>query len=77
MSELPVPVFYVPGEHDVLPTTGRASSSDMGRDSRAGWHSFDKDGVHFIGLVNVVDPEQGWAHWGVTNSNGSRRTSGI
>ena len=25
----------------------------------AGWHSFDQDGVHFIGLVNVVDLKAG------------------
>jgi Icc protein len=60
MSELPVPVFYVPGEHDVLADDGRSFLQRYGKGTLgAGWHSFDKDGVHFIGLVNVVDLQAG------------------
>lgn len=46
-------VFTVPGEHDVLEDTyldhyGEGTQGD-------GWYSFDAHGVHFIGLVNVMD----------------------
>ena len=60
LSELPVPVFYVPGEHDVLADDGKSFLQRYGKGTLgAGWHSFDKDGVHFIGLVNVVDLKAG------------------
>src|SRR5690242_2072324 len=60
MSELSLPVFYVPGEHDVLEDDGKSYLQRYGKDTLgAGWHSFDKDGVHFIGLVNVVDLKAG------------------
>jgi Icc protein len=60
MSELSLPVFYVPGEHDVLEDDGRSFLQRYGKGTLgAGWHSFDKDGVHFIGLVNVVDLKAG------------------
>jgi Icc protein len=60
MSELSLPVFYVPGEHDVLEDDGRSYLQRYGKGTLgAGWHSFDKDGVHFIGLVNVVDLKAG------------------
>jgi len=60
MSELSLPVFYVPGEHDVLEDEGKSFLQRYGTGTLgAGWHSFDKDGVHFIGLVNVVDLKAG------------------
>ena len=60
MSELALPVFYVPGEHDVLEDDGKSFLQRYGKGTLgAGWHSFDKDGVHFIGLVNVVDLKAG------------------
>jgi len=60
VSELSVPVFYVPGEHDVLDDDGRGYLQRFGKGTRgSGWHSFDKDGVHFIGLVNVVNLKSG------------------
>ena len=60
LSELSVPVFYVPGEHDVLADDGKSFLQRYGKGTLgAGWHSFDKDGVHFIGLVNVVDLKAG------------------
>ncbi len=60
MSELSLPVFYVPGEHDVLADEGRSFLERYGKGTLgAGWHSFDKDGIHFIGLVNVVDLKAG------------------
>jgi 3',5'-cyclic-AMP phosphodiesterase len=60
MSELSLPVFYVPGEHDVLEDDGKSFLQRYGKGTLgAGWHSFDIDGVHFIGLVNVVDLKAG------------------
>lgn len=60
LSELSIPVFYVPGEHDVLEDEGRSYLERFGRGTRgAGWHSFDHSDVHFIGLVNVVDLKAG------------------
>jgi 3',5'-cyclic-AMP phosphodiesterase len=60
LSELRLPVFYVPGEHDVLDEDGRAYRERFGNGTQgAGWHSFDRDGVHFIGLVNVVNLKAG------------------
>jgi plastocyanin len=60
LSELSLPIFYVPGEHDVLEDDGRSYLDRFGRGTQgAGWHSFDQNGVHFIGLVNVVDLKAG------------------
>jgi 3',5'-cyclic-AMP phosphodiesterase len=60
MSELSVPVFYVPGEHDVLEDDGATYLARFGKGTQgAGWHSFDQNGVHFIGLVNVVNLKAG------------------
>ena len=58
---LKAPVFYVPGEHDVLDEgAGKAYLARYGRGSRgAGWYAFDRGGVHFVGLVNVVDLKAG------------------
>ena len=55
-------VFYVPGEHDVLNDGGkmyreRYLKNVEGKGS--GWYSFNKNGVHFIGLVNVLDLQAG------------------
>ena len=56
-----LPVFYVPGEHDLLDDEqGKAYLDRYGKGTRgAGWYSFDQQGVHFIGLVNVVDLKAG------------------
>ena len=53
-------VFYVPGEHDVLTDNGRNYLDRYGRNTMGGgWYSFDKNGVHFIGLVNVLNLKAG------------------
>jgi len=54
------PTFYVPGEHDVLDDDGKGYLARFGKNTMgAGWYSFDQAGVHFIGLVNVVDLKAG------------------
>jgi 3',5'-cyclic AMP phosphodiesterase CpdA len=54
-------VHYVPGEHDVIDEDrGKAYLDRYGKDAKgAGWYSFDQAGVHFIGLVNVLDLKAG------------------
>jgi len=53
-------VFFVPGEHDVLNDDGKQFLERYGKDTKgAGWRSFDKNGVHFIGLVNVMNLKAG------------------
>jgi 3',5'-cyclic AMP phosphodiesterase CpdA len=53
-------VHYVPGEHDFLDPEQKFYRERYGRGSKgAGWYSFDANGVHFIGLVNVVDLKAG------------------
>ena len=53
-------VFFVPGEHDVLNDDGKQYLERYGRAARgAGWYSFDKKGVHFVGLVNVLNLKAG------------------
>jgi len=53
-------IFYVPGEHDVLNDNGKQYLQRYGKGTKGnGWFSFDKNGVHFIGLVNVVDTAEG------------------
>jgi plastocyanin len=55
-------IFFVPGEHDVLGDNGAAYMARYGRAVGAkggGWYSFDHSGVHFIGLVNVLNLKAG------------------
>src|SRR5690242_4574526 len=52
--------FFVPGEHDMLADNGQQYLERYGKGTKgAGWYSFDHKGVHFIGLVNVVDLKAG------------------
>ncbi len=53
-------VHYVPGEHDYVDEERKLYLERYGRGTKgAGWYSFDANGVHFIGLVNVVDLKAG------------------
>jgi len=46
----------VPGEHDILEEDGKSYLNRFGKGSKGdGWYSFNAGGVHFIGLVNVVN----------------------
>lgn len=50
---------FVPGEHDITDIdTAKAWAARFNSRQQAqgwGWHSFTQSGVHFVGLVNVVD----------------------
>ena len=56
-----LPVFFVPGEHDMLdPDSGKAFLNRFGKATiGTGWYSFDHRGVHFVALVNVADLKPG------------------
>jgi 3',5'-cyclic-AMP phosphodiesterase len=52
--------FFVPGEHDVINDEGAQFRERYAKGSKgAGWYSFDKKGVHFVGLVNVMNLKAG------------------
>src|SRR4029078_1009640 len=55
------PVFYVPGEHDVIDEgLGKSYLARYGKGSSGSrWDNFDQNGVHFIGLVNVMNLNAG------------------
>jgi 3',5'-cyclic-AMP phosphodiesterase len=61
LKEAGLPVFFIPGEHDMLdPDGGKAFLNRFGKGSHgAGWYSFDHKGVHFVALVNVADLKPG------------------
>ena len=50
--------FYVPGENDVFADGGTEYLGRFGAGGR-GWQSFDYRGVHFVGLVNVMNFKAG------------------
>jgi 3',5'-cyclic AMP phosphodiesterase CpdA len=53
-------IFYVPGEHDVISDNGKEFLARHGKGTKgSGWFSFDQRGVHFIGLVNVLNIPEG------------------
>ncbi|GAA0297061.1 metallophosphoesterase [Sphingomonas oligophenolica] len=61
LREAGLPVFFVPGEHDMVDEgAGKAFLARYGKNTLgAGWYSFDHKGVHFVGLVNVADLKPG------------------
>ncbi len=66
IKEVGVPVFHIPGEHDVLDEgAGKffldryGSSANGVKVQGKGWYSFDHAGVHFVALVNVLDLKAG------------------
>jgi 3',5'-cyclic AMP phosphodiesterase CpdA len=60
ISQSRLDVHYVPGEHDFLDPDQKFYRERYGKGARgAGWYSFDANGVHFVGLVNVVDLKAG------------------
>ncbi len=56
----PKDVFFVPGEHDFLNDDGASFRERYAKNSKGtGYYSFDKRGVHFVGLVNVANLKAG------------------
>ena len=53
-------VHYVPGEHDLIDPEIKLYKERYGRGTKGpGYYSFDANGVHFIGLVNVANLKGG------------------
>jgi 3',5'-cyclic AMP phosphodiesterase CpdA len=60
ISQAGLDVHYVPGEHDFLDEEAKLYRERYGCNAKgAGWYSFDAGGVHFVGLVNVVNLKAG------------------
>src|ERR1700761_5105146 len=60
ISQAKLDVHYVPGEHDFLDEEIKFYKDRYGKGTQgAGYYSFDANGVHFIGLVNVVNLKGG------------------
>ena len=56
----PKDIFFVPGEHDVFSDNGEMYRERYGKGTQGdGWYSFDKKGVHFVGLINVMNLKAG------------------
>ena len=53
-------VHYVPGEHDIIDPDIKLYKERYGRGTKGpGYYSFDANGVHFLGLVNVANLKGG------------------
>src|SRR3974390_1468322 len=53
-------IFFVPGEHDVLNDEGKQYLERYGKGTQgSGWYSFNKNGAHFVALVNVLNLKAG------------------
>jgi 3',5'-cyclic-AMP phosphodiesterase len=51
-------IFFVPGEHDTSVDDGKEYLARFGKSTKgSGWYSFTHKGVHFAGLVNVMQLE--------------------
>ena len=60
ISQAKLDVHYVPGEHDFLDEEVKFYKDRYGKGTKGpGYYSFDAGGVHFVGLVNVVDLKAG------------------
>jgi plastocyanin len=52
--------YYVPGEHDFIGDNGKMYLDRYGKGTQgSGWYSFDYNGAHFVGLVNVANLKAG------------------
>jgi Calcineurin-like phosphoesterase len=60
ISQSKLDVHYVPGEHDFLDEERKFYKDRYGKGTKgSGYYSFDAGGVHFVGLVNVVELKGG------------------
>jgi hypothetical protein len=56
MKESMLTTYTVPGEHDILEEDRKSYLNRYGKGTKGdGWYSFNANGIHFIGLVNVVN----------------------
>jgi len=59
LGRLKAPLMAIPGEHDAIGAEGakRFATAFPNADAPDGWWSFDRNGVHFVSLVNVFNFE--------------------
>jgi 3',5'-cyclic AMP phosphodiesterase CpdA len=57
LGTLKAPVVVMPGEHDVIGSADAYNAAFGMKEAPNGWHSFDRNGVHFVVLVNVFNFE--------------------
>jgi 3',5'-cyclic-AMP phosphodiesterase len=59
LGRLKAPVMAIPGEHDAIGAEGvkRFAAAFPNADAPEGWWSFNRNGVHFVALVNVFNFE--------------------
>jgi 3',5'-cyclic AMP phosphodiesterase CpdA len=59
LGRLRAPLMVIPGEHDAIGAAGAArfAAAFPNPDAPKGWWSFDRNGVHFVALVNVFNYE--------------------
>jgi 3',5'-cyclic AMP phosphodiesterase CpdA len=59
LGKLKAPLMVIPGEHDAIGAEGAKHFAEAfpNPDAPEGWWSFDRNGVHFIALVNVFNYE--------------------
>jgi 3',5'-cyclic AMP phosphodiesterase CpdA len=56
LSQLNVPLFTLPGEHDTIGDRGKAYDEAFPRkDAKEGLQMWDQGGIHFVSLTNVLD----------------------
>ncbi|MEH2110818.1 metallophosphoesterase family protein [Nostoc sp.] len=56
LSQLKVPLFTLPGEHDTIGDRGKAYEEAFNRkDVKEGLQVWDQAGIHFVSLTNVLD----------------------
>ncbi|MGH6981848.1 MAG: metallophosphoesterase family protein [Stellaceae bacterium] len=55
IKETGIETHFIPGEHDMLVDEGRPFFARFAPQAQpGGWYSFDRNGVHFVALVNVA-----------------------
>ncbi|HEY1475277.1 MAG TPA: metallophosphoesterase [Pseudolabrys sp.] len=60
IAQAKLDVHYVPGEHDIIDPDIKLYKERYGRGTKGpGYYSFDANGVHFMGLVNVANLKGG------------------
>ncbi|HTT49501.1 MAG TPA: metallophosphoesterase [Pseudolabrys sp.] len=60
IAQAKLDVHYVPGEHDIVDPEIKIYKERYGRGTKGpGYYSFDANGVHFMGLVNVANLKGG------------------
>jgi 3',5'-cyclic AMP phosphodiesterase CpdA len=57
LGTLKAPLITLPGEHDVIGASKAYFDAFGRKDAPQGWYSFDRNGVHFLALVNVFNFE--------------------